>query len=167
MSDFNVHAGALRIVWLALWVALGMGEVQAALGQAPSALPPASPSSAVPSAKMSAATNKASPTLYTLHEITLDSGTLVREYASPAGIVFAVTWQGPVLPDLSLLLGSYFSTFKAETEQARQMGRRGSPVTVNQGSLVVVSSGRMRNFFGYAYAPDLIPTSVNIQDVLP
>jgi hypothetical protein len=37
---------------------------------------------------------------------------------------------------------------------------------VNQAGLVVESSGRMRNFFGHAYAPDLIPAGVTVQDVL-
>ena len=166
MSDFKGDVIALRMVVLGLWVALGASAVQAALGQAPSAFAAASSSSALPSAKMAAATSNARSSLYTLHEVTLESGTLVREYVTPAGIVFVVTWQGPVLPDLSLLLGNYFSAFKAEAEQARRLGRRGSPTTVRQTDLVVVSSGRMRNFFGHAYAPDLVPTGLNIQDVL-
>ena len=33
--------------------------------------------------------------------------------------------------------------------------------------LVLRSNGRMRQFFGYAYAPALVPAGLNIQDVLP
>jgi hypothetical protein len=113
-----------------------------------------------------AATSAAQSSLYISHETLLESGTSVQEYATPAGVVFAVAWRGPVLPNLGALLGGYFKTFIAETDQARAMGRRGSPVTIQRSDLVVSSGGRMRNFFGHAYAPALIPTGVNIKDVL-
>lgn len=45
---------------------------------------------------------------YTVRETTLGSGTVVREYVSTAGTVFALSWQGPVTPNLSDLLGTYF-----------------------------------------------------------
>jgi hypothetical protein len=85
---------------------------------------------------------------YTLHEITRPDRTLVREFASPAGIVFAVSWQGPSLPNLAQLLGKYFPQF----QQAAHSGthRRG-PVVVHSGPLVVESSGHMRAFHGRAY----------------
>lgn len=104
--------------------------------------------------------------LYVLHETVLENGTRVREYATPSGVVFAVAWRGPVLPDLSALLGDYFTTFKAETDSARLTGKRGSPVYLERADLVVRSNGRMRNFFGHAYAPALTPSGVNIKDVL-
>src|SRR4051812_32719096 len=37
---------------------------------------------------------------FTVHEITGATGTTVREYASPSGKIFAVTWQGPWLPNM-------------------------------------------------------------------
>ncbi len=101
-----------------------------------------------------------------MQELVLETGTAVQEYSNAAGVVFAMTWRGPVLPDLSVLLGDYFTTFKTEMEQARAQGKRGSPATVARAKLVVHSSGRMRNFYGYAYAPDLIPVGVSISDVL-
>jgi hypothetical protein len=139
----------------------------AALGQAPAPLPPSSLAAAPSiSSKKLAATPAMSPNLYTLHESTLESGTTVREYATLEGVVFAVTWHGPVLPDLSDLLGNYFSAFKLEVEQSRAAGRRGSPVNIQRDELVVKSHGRMRHFSGYAYAPFLVPAGVNINDVL-
>src|SRR4051812_42114752 len=45
---------------------------------------------------------------YTVKEITLPSGTLVREYVSAEGKVFAVTWSGMSQPDLQQTLGNYF-----------------------------------------------------------
>jgi hypothetical protein len=138
----------------------------ATLGQAPSTLPAASVAAPATAARKLAAAPNTSSSFYTTHETLLENGTSVREFATPAGVVFAVAWRGPVLPDLGALLGDYFKTFKAETEQARALGKRGSPVTIQRSDLVVSSGGRMRNFFGYAYAPALIPTGFNIKDVL-
>lgn len=137
--------------------------VTAALGQAPSSLAASSPASGT---KMLAIVPTARVGSYTVQETRLENGTIVREYAAPAGLVFAVTWQGPVLPDLDVLLGGYFNTFRLETEQARLLGRRGAPVDMARNGLVVRSNGRMRNFFGHAYAVDLIPAGLAIKDVL-
>lgn len=152
----------IRVVLLGLALLVGACQAQATLGQAPGT----STSTVAPAARRLAATPGAQSNRYLLHETELQNGTNVREYATPAGVVFAVTWRGPVLPDLSALLGDYFIAFKAETDLARLLGRRGSPVHMAGTDLVVSSSGRMRNFFGYAYAPALIPAAVNIKDVL-
>lgn len=150
----------VRMMLLGLALVSGAEESMATLGQAPT--PAAVPSGA----RRLAATPAVQPGLYVLHETVLENGTRVREYATPSGLVFAVTWRGPVLPDLSALLGDYFTTFKAETDSARMIGKRGSPVQLERADLVVRSGGRMRNFFGHAYAPALIPSGVNIKDVL-
>lgn len=164
MINLNVRVHPIRALLLGLLLCAATGEVMATLGQAPSAGP--SVSSPAPDAKMLAATVSVPSSLYTLHSVELENGTVVREYATSAGRVFAVSWRGPVLPDLSALLGGYFNTLKRETEQARLRGRRGGPVSLEQAGLVVRSNGRMRNFFGHAYAPDLVPAGVNIKDVL-
>lgn len=166
MTGMDLMTDRLRLLLLlGLVLAAGAGETLAALGQAPSSIPPSS-SSATPGASKLAAAPAAQPGLYTTQTAQLENGTSVVEYVSAAGVVFAVSWRGPVLPDLSALLGGYFKTFKFETDQARMKGRRGSPVSIERDGLVVKSNGRMRNFFGYAYAPDLIPVGVNIKDVL-
>lgn len=166
MISLNFWFDRVRVLLLSLLLAASAGEVWATLGQAPSTPPAASAPTPGSGARMSAVSPGTRSSLYTLHEVQLENGTNVREYATPAGLVFAVAWRGPVLPDLTVLLGGYFKTFKAETEQVRLMGRRGSPVNIERDGLVVRSNGRMRNFFGSAYAPDLIPAGVNINDVL-
>jgi hypothetical protein len=95
---------------------------------------------------------------YTLHEITRPDGTIVKEFASPAGIVFAVTWQGPSMPNLAQLLGKYFTQFQ---QAARAGVRRRGPVVVHSGTLVVESSGHMRGFHGRAYLTSHLPDSVS------
>ncbi|WP_114973291.1 DUF2844 domain-containing protein [Rhodoferax ferrireducens] len=166
MKGLNYWSNTVRVLLFILALAANSGEVMAALGRGPSELPAAVSSNPASGARMSAASPALRSSPYTLYEVLLENGTTVREYATPAGLVFAVTWRGPVLPDLNVLLGDYFKTFKVETDQMRQAGRRGSPVSIEGGGLVVRSNGRMRNFFGYAYVPDLVPAGVNIKDVL-
>ncbi len=101
-----------------------------------------------------------------MSETLLDSGTTVREYAASAGPVFAISWSGPVLPELGTLMGDYFSTFTVEARRVRAQGRRGSPFVMDRDGLVVRSGGRMGSFSGYAYAPGLVPANVNINDVV-
>lgn len=136
----------------------------AALGQAPSLAPPLV--SLAPKPRQLAPNAAVREAAYTVHETRLETGTVVSEYADPSGQVFAVTWRGPVLPDLSQWLGDYFGAFKQETGQLRLAGRRGSPINMEQEGLVVRSNGRMRNFFGHAYVPALVPPTVQINDVL-
>ncbi len=90
---------------------------------------------------------------YTVHEIQAANGTVVREYLSPEGKVFAVAWNGPWLPDLRQLLGSYFEPYRAavQTRSGARMARR--PVMIDQPELVVQISGRIRSFTGRAYVP--------------
>jgi hypothetical protein len=133
------------------------GNACAALGQAPS----------VYGVSALVSTPAVQSGVYRHHRTQLENGTTIDEYSMSAGSVFAVAWRGPVLPDLQILLGSYFEIFKATTEQTRASGVRGGPVTVDRDDLVLNSNGRMRNFFGYAYLPALVPGGVNIKDVLP
>jgi hypothetical protein len=166
MMGLTFWIDIVRVLLSGLMIMVSSGQAMATLGKAPSAFPVASASTPVSAAKKSAVSPVAQSSLYTLHEVQLENGTVVREYATTEGLVFAVAWRGPVLPDLNALLGDYFKTFKSETDQARLVGRRGSPVNIQSDGLVIVSNGRMRNFFGYAYAPDLVPVGVNIKDVL-
>jgi hypothetical protein len=166
MYSFYACFERYRAILLGFGVAFGATEAMATLGQAPSVTVTTAASVSVPAAKQLAAKAVAQNALFTVHESQLDNGTLVREYANTAGFVFAVSWRGPVLPNLSELLGDYFSIFKQQVDQARAMGKRGGPVSLEGADLVVRSNGRMRSFMGHAYAPALIPAGVTIQDVL-
>src|SRR5512147_362131 len=81
---------------------------------------------------------------WSVHELTLPSGTMVRQYVSPAGRVFAVSWRGSTLPDLRQILGEdHLQTFLSAppAERTRRRSRM-----VRQPELVVRSSGRGRFF---------------------
>ena len=102
---------------------------------------------------------------YTVKETTLSSGTVVREYVGTDGMVFGIAWNGPFMPDLSSLLGTYFSQYTSgvEAQRAQRTGR--GPVAVQQSGLVVHSAGHMGAFFGQAYLPTALPSGVNSGDI--
>jgi Protein of unknown function (DUF2844) len=101
---------------------------------------------------------------YQMHVITSISGTVVHEYLSHAGKVFAVTWQGPKPPDLRQLFGSYFEPFRsAAAAQSRPGSHR--QLNIAQSDFVVQAMGHMRDFQGKAYVPSLIPAGVSVADL--
>ena len=98
---------------------------------------------------------------YTLFEIQTASGTVVREYASASGTVFAVTWEGPSLPDLRQILGGYFSQVEASSNETAATG----PRVIDRPDLIFYSGGRVRAFHGKAAVPGLIPQGVSLEDI--
>jgi len=99
---------------------------------------------------------------YTVHEYQLASGTQVREYLSSSGSVFAVAWNGPFMPNLQELLGSYFGQYRQALETAR--GGLG-PVMIQRPGLVVHSEGHMRAFSGKAYLPEFLPKNLSAEEI--
>ena len=98
---------------------------------------------------------------YTIHEIQAPTGTVVREFVAADGTVFALAWQGPFVPNLRQLLGSYFSAF-AQAAQAHRPRRPGHGVLLLRTTDVVVEAGgHMRAFFGRAYIPELLPRDMD------
>jgi Protein of unknown function (DUF2844) len=125
----------------------------ATLGGAPSAAS-AAPKSLRPMLQNTAA--------YSVHASVDADDVTVREYTLPDNIVFAVTWQGPVRPDMSALLGSYFQRFVSASE-GRAHGT--GPMIDRSGDLVIQSAGRPGYFSGKAYVPRLVPANVSADDL--
>lgn len=102
---------------------------------------------------------------YAVHEIQSPNGTVVREYVSASGKVFAVAWQGSWLPDMRQILAGYFESYQraAQTQQTMRLGRR--PLMIQQPGLVVQSGGHMRSFVGRAYVPDMLPQGVDVEKI--
>jgi hypothetical protein len=95
----------------------------------------------------------------TLYAQSLPDGQLVRQYVDAAGLVFAVAWEGTVLPDFERLLGASFQTYTA----AQRQQKRG--VSVQNTDVVIESGGMMRSFAGRAYLPTKLPVSLTAQDI--
>jgi len=103
--------------------------------------------------------------VFTLHEIKTPAGMVVREYVSPAGEVFGVSWQGSAMPNLQQILGSYYQAF-SEAVQAQKATRKGhGPLYIQLPGLVVESTGHMHAFSGRAYDPGKFPQGASANDI--
>ena len=98
---------------------------------------------------------------YNVHELTSPDGTVIREFVSPLGLVFGVTWQAPQMPNLQQVLGNHNMTELQQALGSRPRRHSGAPLIVRTPNLVFVSGGHMRSFHGYAYVPSLVPASVS------
>lgn len=100
---------------------------------------------------------------YSIHELRSPTGTTVREFVSPAGAVFGVTWQGPFVPDLRQLLGTHFEEYVQAASAASSHTRGG--IHVDTGDLVFESGGHMRFITGRAYLRSKLPSGVVTDDL--
>jgi hypothetical protein len=116
-------------------------------------------------AQMKGSLKTTEASMYTLHEIKAGTGTVVREYVSHNGEVFGVSWQGPFLPDMQQLLGSYFPMFSAATQAQRTAHRGRSPLNIQEPGLIVESTGHMRAYSGRAYDPGKLPQGVSANEI--
>ena len=94
---------------------------------------------------------------YNLHQITTSDGSVVNEYVSPAGMVFGVSWQGHLMPNLSQLLGTYMTNLQ-QGQRTHVVPRRA--VTIEGDNFVFTSIGHARFFQGRAYVPGLVPANL-------
>jgi Protein of unknown function (DUF2844) len=101
---------------------------------------------------------------YSVKQLSSANGKVVKEYVSPAGLVFEVSWHSPTMPDLRQLLGSYFQQMQQATQSQSRRQRRRSLV-VKTKDFVLVSGGHMRSFHGVAYVPSLMPPNVTAEVV--
>jgi len=97
---------------------------------------------------------------YSVKQLHSADGRTVAEYVSPGGLVFGVAWQGPTLPDLRQLLGSYFGQLQQASQSRRQ---HHGPMVVRTKDFVLESGGHMRSFRGRAYAPGLLPSGISAE----
>ncbi|MGF6569866.1 Protein of unknown function [Paraburkholderia fungorum] len=118
------------------------------------------------SAASSTSSASSASSSYTVRETTYGSGTVVREYLATDGSVFGIAWNGPQMPDLSDLLGTYFSQYVDGVKAVRAArGHARGPVAVEQSGLVVRSGGHMGGFSGQAWLPSALPAGVSGSDI--
>ncbi len=102
--------------------------------------------------------------LYSILVMTLPDGTVVNEYLASGGTVFAVSWRGLRPPDLSQLLGAYYSEYQTAMNVDRTRAER-RHILVNTGHMVFESGGHMRDLRGSAYVPELMPAGLTVGDL--
>ena len=103
--------------------------------------------------------------LYTVQELTMPSGVVVREYLSANGRVFGVSWRGPSRPDLRQVLGTYFDAFDAASRAKHAARVVRGPMAIRQANLIVEMGGHMRWLVGRAYLTDMIPPDVRTEEI--
>ncbi len=102
---------------------------------------------------------------YTVHEMKAGTGITVREYVSSEGRVFGIAWQGPFIPDMRQLLGTYFVQFSLAAKAQRESHVGRWPLNIQEPGLVVQTAGHIRAFSGRAYDPELLPAGVGVDAV--
>ena len=165
MSNRTMHAAVCAALTCGLLMAAA--PASAALGGIPT--PP--PTGAVvnslgPVAHVaSGAAGATSTASYTVTQTTFASGTVVREYVSAAGTVFGIAWGGPTMPNLPVLLGTYFSQYDSAVNALRAARPGRGPLVIELPGLVVHSGGHMGAFGGQAYVPSALPAGVSANDI--
>jgi hypothetical protein len=102
--------------------------------------------------------SRASSAHYVVQAMQTPPGTTIREYVSNSGTVFAVAWNGPFKPDMTVLLGQFLDRY---AQASRTSDSTRAHLRIEQPDLVVQASGSGRFFAGLAYAPQLLPGGVS------
>ncbi len=87
----------------------------------------------------------------------------IREFVSPAGVVFGVAWDGVSHPDLSKVLASYAPEVQQAAAKPGASGRRRR--VIRTARVVVETWGHMRSLHGRAWVPALLPRGVSADAV--
>jgi hypothetical protein len=92
--------------------------------------------------------------------LTLPDGSSIRQYLTPAGLVYAVAWNTRSKPRLDQLLGAHFAAY-AQGGRLAMSQRAGvhHHAVVEQGDLVVESSAHLNAHVGRAWLRSLLPTA--------
>lgn len=122
-------------------------------------------------AKMNASHQVVQRDTYAVHEITAPQGTVINEYVSADGRVFAVSWHGQFPPSMQQILGTYFDEYvaalKAQAQlnqtQPRVYGHR--PLNLQLPGLVVQTGGSIGAYSGRAYIPDMLPQATIVGQI--
>jgi hypothetical protein len=115
------------------------------------------------SARMNASRQVTQHNSYAIHQITAPQGTVVNEYVSLEGKVFAVSWHGQFPPQMQQILGTYFEQYvaalkaQAHMNQAQPRAYGHQPLNLQLPGLVVQTSGQMGAYSGRAYLPEMLP----------
>ena len=89
----------------------------------------------------------------------------VRQYVSSSGQVYAVSWDGPAMPDVAVLLGTWFDRYRQEASVALPNATGLHSSRVSSSDLMVETAVRLRDFSGRAWLPSALPAGVAAADI--
>ena len=96
---------------------------------------------------------------YSVYTQTLTSGTSFQEYVSPSGIIFAISWSGPTLPNIQAIFGNYYANYLSAAQESRRS------IYSSSDSLVIQSTGIMGAFQGFAFLPKQAPAGFTLNNL--
>jgi hypothetical protein len=99
---------------------------------------------------------------YDVHEIHTPAGTVIHEYVSAQGKVFAVSWRGPGLPDVGGLLGEYSAKLAQAVTRPHYNHHH---LRVATPEVVMESDAYLRTRSGRAWVPALFPQNFSVKDI--
>ena len=121
------------------------------------------------SARMNASRQVAQHDSYAIHQIKAPQGTVINEYVSQDGRVFAVSWHGQFPPQMQQILGTYFQQYvtalQAQSSQSQSKVYGHRPLNLQLPGLVVQTSGHMGSYSGRAYIPEMLPRASLIDQI--
>ena len=101
-------------------------------------------------------------------EVLTSPGSVIKEYLSKDGTVFAVTWKGLSRPNLALLFGQYYQEFAQASElKQRTLSIRARRETIHGSSIQVFRSRHGHDNRGLAYVTSLLPAGVQPKELQP
>lgn len=161
MRSLKVAMLAATLLPLASYARLGGApNLGAASATVLRATPQSATATATSQAAQPASAESAAP--YTVHQSLDANGVTTREYVLPNNVVFAVTWEGPIRPDMTALLGAYFPNY-VSAGQSRTLGS--GPLKSGDDTFRIESGGRLGHFYGVAWLPRLLPAGVRPSDL--
>jgi len=90
----------------------------------------------------------------------------VHEYVDKSGHVFAVTWDGRIPPDLSVIFGKHYDDYnKTLTNYPRAKGRRNFQSLVTS-KLKITQYGHLGHYAGSAFVIGTMPEDVSTDEIL-
>jgi hypothetical protein len=156
MTFISRRALVLRSLPALAWLAAA--PARAGLGEPQSSIE-------ADSVRMSARHALARTPQYTVHELKMADGSLLRQYVAGNGRVFAIRWNTLSKPDLSSLLGSAFADYRSAAQMAARQGGIQRHFRHDASDLVLQSDGHLHVYSGYAYRRSLLPPGLIPQSI--
>jgi hypothetical protein len=101
----------------------------------------------------------------TVYEITDRNGTIIREYASPTGRIFAISWEGRFLPEMEHFLGNLFEDYAVAMRSERNNHNWRQPIQIHTSHLTFENGGHMGWYYGRAYVESSVPSGFSIDNI--
>lgn len=148
-----------------LALALAWGNAQATLGEPVQNLPSEAHALAARSYAAAPASITVSGSVFTRHGLELDSGGRITQFSDSNGMVFAVSWSAPTMPDLDALLGAHKISMDQAQAERQRLVRSPRNFSAGRGDLISVSNGHLRAYKGYAYLQSIMPKSFDLKEL--